>query len=94
MSKQLTKQDLIDVLKPIENRLGTIETDVHTIKTVLQIDEQVENLRTVLDRRSTARDTAWHRPTRLHDARVKEDILPTDGAHAEWRLSDGLNGHA
>ena len=62
MSKPpLTKQELLEALEPVkerlgavEERLGAIETDVHTIKTVLQIDEQIENLRTVLDGRRTA----------------------------------------
>lgn len=64
MSKPLTKQDLLDALKPIENRLSAIETDVHTIKTVLEIDAQIENLRLVLDGRRTApKNTACPRPS-------------------------------
>ena len=58
----LTKKDIADIvteaLKPIvtrldaiEERLDAIETDMRTIKTILEIDQQVENLRTVLSAR-------------------------------------------
>ena len=45
------KKEVLRRLKSIDERLETVETDVHTIKTVLQIDEQIENLRTLLDGR-------------------------------------------
>ena len=41
-------------LDSIDQRLESVETDVHTIKTVLQIDEQIENLRTLRHRPPTA----------------------------------------
>ena len=41
-------------LDSIDQRLEAVETDVHTIKTVLQIDEQIENLRTLRRRPPTA----------------------------------------
>ena len=57
----LTKQDLLEALEPIrerlgavEERLGVIETDVHAIKTVLRIDEQIDSLLTITNGRRPA----------------------------------------
>ena len=51
MSDADFKKEVLRQLKSIDQRLEAIETDMHTVKTILQIDEQIENLRTVLDSR-------------------------------------------